>query len=110
MFSMIIYERWSDGEVSTIIPFSKILEYNKKVNNKTMKKIFFSLVFLYGVIGSTYVAYETMRDMALLESAVVNGERHAEMRHRTNVAAEGTWFLLGNLIAIAGVFGMCQKK
>lgn len=66
-------------------------------------------MFLYGVLGSTYVAYETTRDMALLENAVQSGAYHAEMRHRTNVAAEGTWFLLGNLIAIAGVFGMCQK-
>ena len=75
-----------------------------------MKKLFFSLVFLYGLLGSSYVAYETTRDMVLLESAVRNGEHHAEMRHRTNVAAEGTWFLLGNLIVIAGVFGMCQRK
>ena len=74
-----------------------------------MKKLFFSLVFLYGVAGSAYVAYETTRDMALLENAVKNGAHHAEMRHRTNVAAEGTWFLLGNLIAIAGAFGMSQK-
>ena len=75
-----------------------------------MRQLFFGLVFLYGVIGSGYVAYETTRDMALLESAVMTGAQHAEMRHRTNVAAEGTWFLLGNLIAIAGAFGMCQKK
>jgi hypothetical protein len=75
-----------------------------------MKKLFFTLVFLYGLLGSSYVAYETTRDMALLESAVRNGEKHAEMRHRTNVAAEGTWFLLGNLIAIVGVFGMCHKN
>lgn len=74
-----------------------------------MKKLFFSLVFLYGVLGSAYVAFETTRDMVLLENAVQSGAHHAEMRHRTNVAAEGTWFLLGNLIAIAGVFGMCQK-
>lgn len=67
-------------------------------------------MFLYGLLGSSYVAYETTRDMALLESAVRNGEKHAEMRHRTNVAAEGTWFLLGNLITIAGIFGMCQKN
>lgn len=75
-----------------------------------MKKIFFSLVFLYGLLGSSYVAYETTRDMYLLEKSVQSGSYHAEMRHRTNVAAEGTWFLLGNLITIAGVFGMCQKK
>lgn len=74
-----------------------------------MKKLFFSIVFLYGVLGSAYVASETVRDMSLLENAVKNGHKHAEMRHRMNVAAEGNWFLLGNLIAIAGAFGVFQK-
>jgi hypothetical protein len=65
---------------------------------------------IYGVLGSTYVAYETTRDMALLENAVQNGSHHAEIRHRMNVAAEGNWFLLGNLIAIAGAFGLSKKE
>jgi hypothetical protein len=47
--------------------------------------------------------------MVHLENAVQNGAQNAEMRHRTNIAAEGTWFLLGNIIAIASILGMCQK-
>lgn len=74
-----------------------------------MKRFLFSLIFLYGLIGSGYVAYETTRDMMLLENAVQNGSQHAEIRHRMNVAAEGNWFLLGNIIAIAGIYGMCKK-
>jgi hypothetical protein len=75
-----------------------------------MRKLFFGLVFIYGVLGSTYVAYETTRDMILLENAVRTGSHHAEMRHRMNVAAEGNWFLMGNLIAIAGAFGLAKKE
>ena len=75
-----------------------------------MRQLFFGLVFLYGVLGSTYVAYETARDMAMLENAVRMGSQHAEMRHRMNVAAEGNWFLLGNIIAIMGALGMKSKN
>lgn len=75
-----------------------------------MQKLFFGLVFLYGVLGSSYVAYETTRDMKMLESAVRIGSRHEEMRHRMNVAAEGNWFLLGNLIAVAGAIGFCMNS
>ena len=74
-----------------------------------MQKLFFSLVFIYGVLGSSYVAYETSRDMVMLENAVKNGNHHAEIRHRMNVAAEGNWFLLGNLIAVAGAIGFCMN-
>jgi hypothetical protein len=74
-----------------------------------MKRFLFSLIFLYGLIGSGYVAYETARDMMLLENAVQNGNQHAEIRHRMNVAAEGNWFLLGNIITIASIYGMCKK-
>jgi hypothetical protein len=47
--------------------------------------------------------------MVHLENAVQNGAQNAEMRHRTNIAAEGTWFLLGNIIAIAGIL-VCVRK
>ncbi|MGA0083469.1 MAG: hypothetical protein ACO3H5_07485 [Candidatus Nanopelagicales bacterium] len=43
--------------------------------------------------------------MAALEKAVAVGARHEEIRHRMNVAAEGNWFLLANLIAITGALG-----
>jgi hypothetical protein len=51
-----------------------------------MRQFFFGLVFLYGVGLSTYFG-------------------SWGVRHRMNVAAEGNWFLLANLIAITGALG-----
>jgi len=70
-----------------------------------MRRLFFSLVFLYGVGLSTYFASWGIRDMAALEKAVAAGAQHEEMRHRLNVSAEGNWFLLANLIAVTGALG-----
>jgi len=70
-----------------------------------MRQLFFGLVFLYGVGLSTYFGSWGIRDMAALEKAVSIGAQHEEMRHRMNVAAEGNWFLLANLIAITGAIG-----
>jgi hypothetical protein len=75
-----------------------------------MQKLFFSLVFIYGILGSGYVAYETVRDMSLLENAVKTESHHAEIRHRMNVAAEGNWFLLGNLITVVAAIGLCMNN
>lgn len=75
-----------------------------------MKNLFFGLGIIYGILGSSYVAYETTRDMAMLESAVKNGYHHEEIRHRMNVASEGNWFLLGNLITITSAIGLCMPK
>ena len=75
-----------------------------------MQKLFFSLVFIYGILGSGYVAYETVRDMSLLENAVKTEFHHAEIRHRMNVAAEGNWFLLGNLITVVAAIGLCMNN
>ncbi len=70
-----------------------------------MRRLFFSLVFLYGVGLSTYFGSWGIRDMAALEKAVAVGAHHEEMRHRMNVSAEGNWFLLANLIAVTGALG-----
>jgi hypothetical protein len=70
-----------------------------------MRQFFFGLVFLYGVGLSTYFGSWGVRDMEALEKAVAAGARHEEIRHRMNVAAEGNWFLLANLIAITGALG-----
>ena len=71
-----------------------------------MRQLFFGLVFLYGVGLSTYFGSWGIRDMAALEKAVAANAQHEEMRHRMNVAAEGNWFLLANLIAVTGALGM----
>jgi hypothetical protein len=38
-----------------------------------------------------------------LIDAVQQRNQQAELRHRINVFAEGTWFLLANLITIGGL-------
>jgi hypothetical protein len=42
-------------------------------------------------------------DYAALINAVEQRDPQVELRHRINVFAEGTWFLLANLIAISGI-------
>ena len=42
-------------------------------------------------------------DYGALIDAVHQRDQHAELRHRLNVFAEGTWFLLANLIASGGL-------
>jgi len=38
-----------------------------------------------------------------LIQAVEQRQEQAELRHRLNVFAEGSWFLLANLIAVGGL-------
>ena len=67
-----------------------------------MKNFFFAVVFLYGLGMSYFFGTWTMKDMIALE--------RAEMRHRINVFADGTWFLLSNIMVIASVYGMSATK
>jgi hypothetical protein len=75
-----------------------------------MRRLFFSLVFLYGAGLSVYFGGWGIRDMEALEKAVAVGAKHEEIRHRMNVAAEGNWFLLANLIAVTGALGTIGTK
>lgn len=75
-----------------------------------MKNFFFAVVFLYGLGMSYFFGTWTMKDMVALEQAVAVGSERAEMRHRINVFADGTWFLLSNIMVIASVYGMSATK
>ena len=48
--------------------------------------------------------------MPQLENAVASGSERAEMRHRLNVAAEGNWILLGNLITVVSIGFLSSRK
>ena len=62
------------------------------------------LFALYGLGISTVSAYGLfVLDMPSLEHAVLSESARAEQRHRANVAAEGTWLLLGNLITVCSL-------
>ena len=72
-----------------------------------MKSFFLSACAAYGVAVSSICLYLGLaKDMPALEYAVEVGNQNAELRHRINVFADGTWLLLGNLITIASVAGL----
>ena len=72
-----------------------------------MKNFLLSLCALYGVGVSAVSAYGFFfLDMPALENAVAVGSTNAELRHRLNVAAEGNWILLGNVITVLSIVGL----
>jgi hypothetical protein len=65
------------------------------------------LFALYGVSVSAVSAYGLFKiDLPALEYAVQVRSVTAEQRHRLNVAAEGNWILLGNLITVCSLCGL----
>ena len=72
-----------------------------------MKNFLLVLASLYGVGVSLISAHGLINiDMPELEKAVAVGATNAELRHRMNVAAEGNWILLGNLITVVALVGL----
>lgn len=68
-----------------------------------MKRLVPRLLIVYGTSLSVMFGVALIPDYAALIHAVEQGNQQAEMRHRLNVFAEGTWFLLANLIAVSGL-------
>ena len=68
-----------------------------------MKRLIPRLLIVYGASLSVVFGVALIPDYTALINAVEQGNQHAEMRHRINVFAEGTWFLLANLIAVSGI-------
>ena len=76
-----------------------------------MKHIVLSFFLVYGVgVSAISVYWGLSKDMPALEYAVKVKDVDAEMRHRINVFADGTWVLLGNLITIGALTGMKRKE
>ena len=76
-----------------------------------MKNIVLSFFCIYGIgVSSLSIYWGLAKDMPALEHAVMVKNHDAEMRHRINVFADGTWVLLGNLITVASLIGMKQKQ
>ena len=76
-----------------------------------MKNFLLSLCALYGVSVSVVSAYGFfLLDMPALENAVAVGNENAELRHRLNVAAEGNWILLGNVITVLSIVGLKKTR
>ena len=73
-----------------------------------MKNFLFASFAIYGIAASAISAYGLfLLDMPALENAVAVNNQNAELRHRLNVAAEGNWILLGNLITVVSLIGVC---
>jgi hypothetical protein len=68
-----------------------------------MKRLIPRLLVVYGASLSVMFGVALIPDYAALIHAVEQRDQQAELRHRINVFAEGTWFLLANLIAISGI-------
>jgi len=68
-----------------------------------MKRLIPRLLIVYGASLSVMFGVALIPDYAALINAVEQRDPQAELRHRINVFAEGTWFLLANLIAISGI-------
>lgn len=68
-----------------------------------MKRFVPRLLVVYGVSLSVMFGIALIPDYAALIQAVEQRQEQAELRHRINVFAEGTWFLLANLIAVGGL-------
>jgi len=76
-----------------------------------MKNLLLVFCALYGIGVSTVSAYGFfILDMPALENAVAVGNNNAELRHRLNVAAEGNWILLGNLITVLSIIGLKKNS
>jgi len=61
------------------------------------------LLVVYGASHSVLFGVAIIPDYGALIDAVQHRDQHGELRHRLNVFAEGTWFLLANLIATGGL-------
>lgn len=68
-----------------------------------MKRFVPRLLVVYGVSLSVMFGVALIPDYAALIQAVEQRQEQAELRHRINVFAEGTWYLLANLIAVGGL-------
>lgn len=69
----------------------------------SMKRVIPRLLVVYGASLSVMFGVALIPDYVALVDAVRQSREQVELRHRINVFAEGTWFLLANLIAISGV-------
>ena len=68
-----------------------------------MKRFIPRLVVVYGASLSVLFGVALIPDYAALINAVEQRQEQVELCHRINVFAEGTWFLLANLIAVGGL-------
>lgn len=65
-----------------------------------LRKAFYSLILLQGLVLSVYFGAWSIKDYIALEQAVALKRPHEELRHRINVGFEGVWFLLSQYLVL----------
>ena len=75
-----------------------------------MKQAVAKLAIVYGASLSLLFGIALIPDYAALIDAVEQRQEQAELRHRINVFAEGTWFLLSNVLLLGGVMMLKDKN
>lgn len=75
-----------------------------------MKNFLLACSFTFGIAVTTASAYWGVTDMNQLNKAYQLSDGRAELRHRLNVMADGTWLLLGNIISVISLCGMNKTK
>ena len=83
----------------------------KALRTVLMRNTLLSIFCVYGIgVSAVSLYWGLIKDMPALEHAVQVNNQNAEMRHRINVFADGTWVLMGNLITIASLAGLRKKE
>jgi hypothetical protein len=75
-----------------------------------MKKLFYSLALVQGLVFSVYFGVWSLQDYHELQYAVSTGAQHAEIRHRISVGFDGVWYLLSNIVVLSAVKGLSSSK
>jgi len=76
-----------------------------------LKNLLLTLSCLYGLgVSATSLYWGLFKDLPALEYAVQVQDTNAELRHRINVFADGTWLLLGNLITVSALSRIKKKS
>ena len=75
-----------------------------------MKQAVAKFAIVYGASLSLLFGIALIPDHVVLIDAVEQRQEQAELRHRINVFAEGTWFLLSNVLLLGGVMMLKDKK
>ena len=68
-----------------------------------MTNKFLSIVFVYSLVLAILFGVFTLVDYGQLNHAVLVEDLDREMAHRINVFADGTWFMLANILGVCAL-------
>ena len=79
------------------------LRYSKNTCFSTMTNKFLSIIFVYSLVLAILFGVFTLVDNGQLNHAVLVKDLDREMAHRINVFADGTWFMLANILGVCAL-------